>query len=101
YCASLLSILFIYTHRLPPTPTLFPYTTLFRSPITVCSSRRPRRRTHMSGDAGAQGRAVVTTRRTRPRAPPSPPFEAASKDQEEPPPRSTPATVASFSRLPL
>src|SRR3712207_7892924 len=43
--------------RRPPRSTLFPYTTLFRSPAAV-GARRPPRRPPAHGRRGAGGRAV-------------------------------------------
>src|SRR5204862_6423507 len=45
---ALLCPIFFLTIPRPPPPTLFPYTTLFRSLFSNGSSRRPRRRTTSS-----------------------------------------------------
>src|SRR3546814_6435635 len=56
-------LLFILMIRLPPrstrTVTLFPYTTLFRSPVTVAAALRPLLATH--ADACEWERRIVDT----------------------------------------
>src|SRR3712207_9484129 len=52
--ASIVSNFFFLMIRRPPRSTLFPYTTLFRSPL----QRRTRRRQPVEGGAGAEGQGI-------------------------------------------